>query len=88
LPVETRSDAAAPQVRGGPTGTLTTSTATTPKGTPMYALQPALVEQPDTSATAHAAFYAAAHARLQGALGNTGRRVALDTAIDLYRANG
>ena len=58
------------------------------KGTVMYALQPALVEQPNTSATAHAAFYAAAHARLQGALGTTGRRVALDTVIDLYRAHG
>jgi hypothetical protein len=54
----------------------------------MYAFQPALVEQPNTTAIAHAAFYAAAHARLQGALGNDGRRVALDTVIDLYRANG
>ncbi|MDB5066685.1 MAG: hypothetical protein JWM18_3119 [Chloroflexi bacterium] len=54
----------------------------------MYALQPVLVEQPNPSATAHAAFYAAAHARLQGALGNRGRRVALDSVIDRYRANG
>jgi hypothetical protein len=60
----------------------------TPKGTAMYALQPALVEQPNTTATTHAAFYAAAHARLQGALGNKGRRAALDTVIDLYRGNG
>jgi hypothetical protein len=54
----------------------------------MYAVQPALVDQPNTSATTHAAFYAAAHARLQGAFGNRGRRAALESVIDLYRANG
>ena len=54
----------------------------------MYALHPALGDHPAAAEAVHAAFYAAAHARLSAALGDEGRQVALDTMIDLYRTLG
>jgi hypothetical protein len=51
----------------------------------MHAQQPAPVDPPSAGDPAHAAFYAAAHARLSAALGDEARQVVLDSIIDLHR---
>jgi hypothetical protein len=52
----------------------------------MHAQQPAPVDPPSAGDPAHAAFYAAAHARLSAALGDEARQVVLDSIIDLHRS--
>jgi hypothetical protein len=52
----------------------------------MYALLPEPVDRPASADAVHAAFYAAAHARLSAALGEEERQVVLDAIIDLHRS--
>jgi hypothetical protein len=49
----------------------------------MHAPPPA--DQPSPADPAHAAFYAAAHARLSAALGDEAHQAVLDSIIDLHR---
>ena len=51
----------------------------------MHAPQPPPADQPSLADPAHAAFYAAAHARLSAALGDEAHQAVLDSIIDLHR---